>query len=182
MSEVDQRAFAELFEESRHDIYSRLRIAGASREDAEDALQTVTLRALRGGLDGEWMASDTQRLYKPTLKRFRDLQRSTPQRLRSTAADIDALPPMVDDRQLSPEDELEMEEERVILAEALEELERTHPHFYLPIKMHYFDGMEYTEVAATLDRPFHTIRGQRQRGLEILRDIVRRKIGEKESK
>jgi RNA polymerase sigma-70 factor (ECF subfamily) len=159
IAERDARASAELFDRHAPALH-RFLIRGASREEADDLLQEVFVRALRGASSFRGEAS--VRTWLRAIARHVLLERYRSRGRDVTLIEIAAASP-------GPESLAIAAQQRRQLLAALQSLPDDHA---LVVGLHWIEGLAHAEIAELLEITPESSRKRLQRATARLREIL----------
>ena len=137
------------------------------REDAEDFAQEVFLRAFEKLSLYSGKGPFAAWLYRVAYNVAVNTRRSLPRELWDEEVDAQALPADLP----SAEELLDSRESAQRVARAMKGLPA---RYTLVVRMHYFDGLTYPEIADILDVPVNTIKSHIFRAKDIIRSRLAR--------
>lgn len=161
VTEGDRKALAGLFVRHSDCAYRvALRVCGDASA-AEDAVQTAFLHAMDAGAQFRHQSTVRSWIMSIVVNACRMNARAERARREREAR-------VREENQ--PYERGESEEAlKAALAQAVETLPE---HYRLPVWLHYFEGLSFKEVAASLALPEKTVRTQAGRAIELLRETL----------
>jgi RNA polymerase sigma-70 factor (ECF subfamily) len=159
IAERDARASAQLFDRHAPALH-RFLIRGASREEADDLLQEVFVRALRGA--SSFRGDASVRTWLRAIARHVLLERYRSRGRNVTLLDVAAGSP-------GPESLAIATQQRRHLLSALQSLPDDHA---LVVGLHWIEGLAHSEIAELLEITPESSRKRLQRATARLREIL----------
>ncbi|MFQ5854371.1 MAG: RNA polymerase sigma factor [Anaerolineae bacterium] len=174
----DRLAFRKLVDRYTRSIYNLAHRFTADRAEAEDIVQETFLRVYRALPNSRldlpfrpWLFRIAVNLCRDWTKKRRPAPFSALEVGRDGISPYEEIP---DDAPL-PLDQIEAEEMKSLLAQAVAEL----PDPYrLAVTLRYTEGLSYQEIADALDIPLNTVRTHLFRARRLLRQTLEHRLGE----
>ncbi|HEY0866416.1 MAG TPA: sigma-70 family RNA polymerase sigma factor [Fimbriimonas sp.] len=180
-SERELRRFQHMVDDTKRRAFTMALQLTRNRSDAEDLLQETYVKAWRGFdsyMPGRpflnWLLRIMQRAYLDTRRRENPIRKaeSLNSMISPNDGEVQELPIAADDP--TPDEELERQEFRRRLREALDNL----PEVYRSaITMCDLDDMSYAEISEVQGTTVGTVRSRIHRGRKLLREMVMKQGG-----
>jgi len=178
----DRTAFTDVVVQYQNYVFSIAMSIVKDPSDAEDLTQEVFIRLLRTIAQYNGDSRFSTWLYRLVINLGRDELRRRSRRIRPElrmSTTDDAPDPVFDivddDRHIDPLDSLMLAEMRREIRQAIMQLD---DNYRIALTLHYFDDMNYDEIANIMNIPLNTVKSHIRRGKERLMAIIQKNHSE----